>query len=427
MEKMTDREQYAPGPASGAQIRKDGEKWTLILVRELRHPPEKVWQALTDPAHLREWAPFDADGSLGTVGTTVKLTTVGAPATRVTETTVTRADAPKVLEYNWGGFDMRWELEALGGGTRLTLSTNIGHRFISMGAAGWHICFDVLDHLLSGTPIGRIVAGEAMKFGWPRLNSEYARQFGIETPTARLRKQAQEYEEAREIQQALMPKEIPQMPGLEISASWRPARIVGGDYFDVFKFGASRLGLCIADVSGKGMPAALLMSNLQAVVKARAAENSSPKELVENVNRMMSRNTTEAKFITLFYGLVDVDRKTLQYANAGHNAPVLTREDGVQVRLEQGGLIVGAFQESVYDQGEIDLRPGDRLVMFTDGLSEAVDGNGEEFGEERLAEASRCNRQLSAEALHRCLLDRVTDFCGGEFEDDATVLVVAVS
>src|SRR5215813_14341970 len=113
------------------------------------------------------------------------------------------------------------------------------------------------------------------------------------------------------------------------------------------------------------------------------------------VNRMMWRNTMEAKFITLFYGLLDVDRKTLQYANAGHNAPVLTREDGVQVRLEQGGLIVGAFQESVYDQGEIELRPGDRLVMFTDGLSEAVDGNGEEFGEERLAEASLCNRQQS--------------------------------
>ena len=424
---MTDREQYAPGPASGAEIRKDGEKWTLILVRELRHSPEKVWQALTDPAHLREWAPFDADGSLGTVGTTVKLTTVRAPTPHVSEAHVKRADAPRALEYSWGGNDVRWELEPLGGGgTRLTLWHNIDRRYISMGAAGWHICFDVMDRLLSGTPIGRIVAGEAMKFGWPRLNSEYAKQFGIETPTARLRKQAQEYEEAREIQQALMPKEIPQMPGLEISGSWRPARIVGGDYFDVFKFGASRLGLCIADVSGKGMPAALLMANLQAVVKALAAENTSPKELVEKVNRVMSRNTTEAKFITLFYGLLDAERKTLQYANAGHNAPVLTREDGVQVRLEQGGLIVGAFQESVYDQGEIDLRPGDRLVMFTDGLSEAVDGNGEEFGEERLAEASRCNRQLSAEALHRCLLDRVTDFCGGEFEDDATVLVVAV-
>jgi uncharacterized protein YndB with AHSA1/START domain len=180
---MTDREQYTPGPASGAEVRKDGEKWTLILVRELRHSPEKVWQALTDPAHLREWAPFEADGSLGKVGTTVKLTTVGAPAPHVTETKVMRADAPKVLEYGWGGNDMRWELEALAGGTRLTLWTSIDRRFISMGAAGWHICFDVLDRFLNGTPIGRMVGVETMKFGgWQRLNAEYAKQFGIETP-----------------------------------------------------------------------------------------------------------------------------------------------------------------------------------------------------------------------------------------------------
>ena len=177
---MTDRDQYTPGPASGAQIRKDGEKWTLILVRELRHSPERVWQALTDPAHLREWAPFEADGSLATVGTAVKLTTVGAPTPHTTETKVTRADAPRVLEYNWGDHDMRWELEAFGGGTRLTLWTKIDRRFISMGAAGWHICLDVLDRLLSGTPIGRMVGGDAMKFGgWQRLNSEYAEQFGI--------------------------------------------------------------------------------------------------------------------------------------------------------------------------------------------------------------------------------------------------------
>ena len=180
--KMTDREQYTPGPAGGARVRKDGEMWTLILTRELRHSPEKVWQALTDPAHLREWAPFDADGSLGTVGTTVKLTTVGAPRPQVSETRVTRADAPSVLEYNWGGFDMRWELEATDLGTRLTLWTTIGPRFISMGAAGWHMCLDVLDYLLSGTPIGRIVGSEAMKFGWQRLNAEYAKQFGIEAP-----------------------------------------------------------------------------------------------------------------------------------------------------------------------------------------------------------------------------------------------------
>jgi uncharacterized protein YndB with AHSA1/START domain len=182
---MIDREQYTPGPANIARIQKDRgqngeEKWTLVLVRELRHPPEKVWQALTDPAQLREWAPFVTDGSLGTAGTTVKLTTVAAPKPTVSEATVTRADAPKLLEYNWGDHDMRWELEPMGGGTRLTLWTNIGHRFIAMGAAGWQICFDVLDHLLSGTPIGRIVGPDALKFGWQRLHAEYAKQFGIE-------------------------------------------------------------------------------------------------------------------------------------------------------------------------------------------------------------------------------------------------------
>jgi Activator of Hsp90 ATPase homolog 1-like protein len=179
---MTDLEHYTPGPASGARVQKgrgqnDEDKWTLILVRELRHSPEKVWQALTDPAHLREWAPFVVDGNLGTVGTTVNLTWVGTPTPL--ETRVIRADAPKVLEYN----DIRWELESFGSGTRLTLWHSIDRRFISWGAAGWHIAFDVLDRLLSGTPIGRIVGAEAMKFeGWQRLSAEYAKQFGVETP-----------------------------------------------------------------------------------------------------------------------------------------------------------------------------------------------------------------------------------------------------
>jgi uncharacterized protein YndB with AHSA1/START domain len=177
---MNGREQYAPGAAAGAEVRKDGDRWTLVLVRELRHSPMKVWQALTDPAQLREWAPFDADRNLGSAGP-VKLSTVRAPAPQVSETSVKRAEAPRLLEYSWGGNDIRWELEPLVNGTRLTLWHNIDRRFISMGAAGWHICFDVLDRLLAGHPIGRIVAGDAMKFGgWKRLNAEYARQFGIE-------------------------------------------------------------------------------------------------------------------------------------------------------------------------------------------------------------------------------------------------------
>src|SRR5215471_2432607 len=111
--KMADREQYLPGPARGAQARKDGEKWTLILSRELRHPPEKVWQALTEAAHLREWAPFDADRNLDTVGANVKLTWMRAPAPQDSEARVTRADAPRTLEYNWGENGIRWELEPL--------------------------------------------------------------------------------------------------------------------------------------------------------------------------------------------------------------------------------------------------------------------------------------------------------------------------
>ena len=174
---MNHLDQYTPGPANGAQVRKDGEKWTLILVRELRHSPEKVWQALIDPAQLREWAPFDADGSLGTVGT-VHLTWMGRADAKV-KTKVTRADAPSVLEYD----DTRWELEASGDGTRLTLWHNIDRRFVSMGAAGWHICFDVLDRFLAGNPIERIAGMEAVKFaGWRRLNAEYAKQFGAEVP-----------------------------------------------------------------------------------------------------------------------------------------------------------------------------------------------------------------------------------------------------
>jgi uncharacterized protein YndB with AHSA1/START domain len=175
---MVTREQYEPGPAHGADVRKEGEKWTLILVRELRHPPEKVWQALTDPAHLREWAPFEVDASLGTKGK-VTLTWVGNPSP--IETTVTRAEAPKVLEYD----DTRWTLDAIAGGTRLTLWHKIDRRFISWGAAGWHICFDVLERSLVGQPIGRIAGPEAMKLsGWQRLSGEYAKQFGTESPSS---------------------------------------------------------------------------------------------------------------------------------------------------------------------------------------------------------------------------------------------------
>jgi uncharacterized protein YndB with AHSA1/START domain len=182
---MSSREQYTPGPASGAEVRKEGEKWTLVLVRDLSQPPAQVWKALTEPEQLREWAPFDSDRNLGSVGS-AKLSTAGMPTPHVTETRVTRADAPKLLEFSWGGQDLRWELAPLaGGGTRLTIWHNIERAYIAMGAAGWHICFDVLERFLAGHPIGRIVGPGAMKFeGWQRLNAAYSRQFGVQTPAS---------------------------------------------------------------------------------------------------------------------------------------------------------------------------------------------------------------------------------------------------
>jgi hypothetical protein len=174
---MTSREQYTPGPAN-AQVRKDSdEKWTLILVRELRHSPEKVWAALTEREQLREWAPFDIEGNLETVGSTVKLTWLGAPAP--VETPVRRVEQPRVLEFG----DIRWELDPVGSGTRLTLWSTIDRRFVSWGAAGWHISLDVLERLLGGDPIGRIAGPAAMQFeGWQRLTEEYGKQFGVEKP-----------------------------------------------------------------------------------------------------------------------------------------------------------------------------------------------------------------------------------------------------
>jgi uncharacterized protein YndB with AHSA1/START domain len=180
---MSMPDNYQPGAAAGAEIQKDGDNWTLVLVRDLAHPPARVWKALTEPEHLREWAPFDADRNLASVGA-AKLTTVGAPKLHVTDTQVKRAEAEKALEFNWGGGDLRWELApTVSGGTKLTLWAIINRNYIAMGAAGWHICFDVLDRLLEGKPMGRIVGPVAMQLGsWEQLHGDYQKLLGVATP-----------------------------------------------------------------------------------------------------------------------------------------------------------------------------------------------------------------------------------------------------
>jgi uncharacterized protein YndB with AHSA1/START domain len=171
-------EKYTPGPAYAQVEKTPGDSWRLILVRHLKHAPDKVWRALTQPEQLSQWAPFDASTNLGTVGANVKLTWVGSPGPHVTETQVSRAEFAKELEYMVDGNPMRWQLEATDSGTKLTLWASIDRRYVAMGAAGWQICLDVLDHALAGTPISRKAGPETMKFeGWQRLNAEYTKLF----------------------------------------------------------------------------------------------------------------------------------------------------------------------------------------------------------------------------------------------------------
>ena len=243
---------------------------------------------------------------------------------------------------------------------------------------------------------------------------------------ANLRLRGQEFEEARAIQERLLPKEIPQLRGFEISCAWRPARAVSGDYFDVLKLSDSRLALCIADVSGKGMAAALLMSNLQAAVKSFASGTIPPSELCDRVNRVISSNTADDRYITFFYCVIDSETKRLVYTNAGHNHPILIRRDGAEARLDKGGPVLGPFQQSSYEQGEIDLESGDSLVLFTDGITEAWGPDEIEFGEQQLIDLVRGNRELAAERLQEVVIRAVTRFSGGEFHDDATLIALSV-
>ncbi len=253
-----------------------------------------------------------------------------------------------------------------------------------------------------------------------------AEQMAVGVDRIRLREQERDFEKTREIQQGLLPKQIPQLPGYEIACAWQPARAVAGDYYDVIKLSESALGICIADVVGKGMPAALLMSNLQAIVRAMASEDMPSKQLCEKVNRVISSNMTPGKFITFFYCLLEAQNKKLVYSNAGHNRPILFHQDGSWLELKEGGLALGMSRERNYEQGEIELKSGDRLLLFTDGVTEVVNAEREEFGEERLIDLLANNLNLRAAELQKKVVEAVTEFSGGDFQDDITLVIIGV-
>jgi len=247
-----------------------------------------------------------------------------------------------------------------------------------------------------------------------------------EEATHHFQEQEREIAEARAIQGRLFPREIPQVAGYEIATSWQSARMVSGDYFDVLALGEDTLGLCIADVAGKGIPAALLMSNLQAAVRGLSSPSLTPDLLCNSLNSIVWKNTHPDRFITLFYAQLDGSARRLRYANAGHNAPIVVHAAGSHERLQEGGGVLGIFEEQSFGLGTVDLAPGDRLVLFTDGVTEASNREGEEFGEQRLLSLLGEHRALPASAIKEKIAAAISEFSGGHLTDDATLLVLAV-
>ena len=246
----------------------------------------------------------------------------------------------------------------------------------------------------------------------------------LHAQAAARRQDLEESEEAAGVQRSLLPRVIPELPGYEISVTWQPLRAVGGDYVDFLRLGPHKVGIVVADAIGKGVPAALMMSNLQAAVRSLAGAETSPEALAGLVNRVLAGNTSPGKYITFFYGVLDAARGRFTYTNAGHNAPILVRAAGECVRLERGGAVLGVFPDWEFDRGEVPLAPGDRLVLFTDGVTEAENAAGEDFGEERLMELACACRHLNAGALRQAAIERLCEFTPA-FADDVTLVVLA--
>jgi sigma-B regulation protein RsbU (phosphoserine phosphatase) len=238
------------------------------------------------------------------------------------------------------------------------------------------------------------------------------------------RQREDEHEDAREIQSNLLPKKIPQVKDYEIACMTQPVRYVGGDFYDVVRISETQTALCIADVSGKGLPAALLMSSLQATLKPLMWDTRSPRELCRRLNRILCEIAPVGKFVSFFYGVLDSEDNRLTYCNAGHNPPVLARANGVTSELNAAGAVLGQFPDWVYEQSDVRLQTGDTLMLFTDGVVEACDQEYEAFGEESVIRIVQENRSAGAEELKTLLMQAASVHCGGHFQDDASMIVL---
>ena len=249
--------------------------------------------------------------------------------------------------------------------------------------------------------------------------------FFINIVVSALRQQVQaQRDQMQDVQRHLLPA-IPQMPNVDIASRWIPAWTVGGDYYDVIEVGPNRLAICLADVSGKGIAAALMMSNVQATVRALTSSKLAPDVFLTTVNRLLHQRLRTPSFVTMFFGVLDLGAGQLTFVNAGHNPPMLSREDGTLVRLESTGPVAGIFAEANYKAVTIDFVPGERLVIYSDGVTEYENGAGEEFGDARLREILVRETAQPAEETCRAIVDGLHSF-GGDvpFNDDVTMVVV---
>jgi serine phosphatase RsbU (regulator of sigma subunit) len=238
------------------------------------------------------------------------------------------------------------------------------------------------------------------------------------------RQRDEERQEAREIQDSLLPKKLPEVAGYEVAAMTQPLRFVGGDYYSVVRISERHTVLCIADVAGKGLPAALLMSSLQAALKPLISQRLAPRELCHRLNRILCDLTPVGKFISFVYAVLDSVDNRLTYCNAGHNPPLLIRADGTSTELKAAGAVLGPFPDWIYEQSELRMRRGDKLLLFTDGLVEACNADEESFGEHNLIRIARENPSSSAEELMGSLMRAASQHGGEHFQDDASLIVL---
>lgn len=330
-----------------------------------------------------------------------------------------RADASR-FPMDWivyGGAKLMLSLIAAGIGSALTLLLGIVHKWSDLYLA---------NRLVVVVSVGIACAIRLYSKTRNRLEERNRQlQATVDAEASTLRQHAQEAEHAREIQQALMPKDLPRIVGCQLAAECLPSRIVGGDYYDAIRLGDSRVAIAIGDVSGKGMGAALLMSNLQAIVRAFAPAGLAPNELCARANQLIAANVAPGKYITFFYAVIDTAKMRIDYCNAGHNRPLLHHLDNATETLGEGGPVLGILPAATYACGTAELRPQDCLVLYTDGITEAANAQDEEFGEERLktllSQDARSPDQRRDE-----IVAAVSQFSNGIFHDDVTLLVMTL-